>query len=87
MTTLTAAQAQALHAAAVERGTSPMWFVCTDPAHPGRVQARAYVETHAGGELLGPLVAGSLDELRAMLPAGMNRHERAPVDPPEVVEM
>lgn len=87
MTTLTAAQARALHAAAAERGTpAPLWFVYTDPAHPGRVEARAYVETHAGGELLGTLTAPSLDELRAMLPAGLTRRERAPIDPPEVLE-
>lgn len=64
-----------------------MWFVSTDPAHPGRVLARAYVETHGGGELLGVLVAGSLDALRAMLPVGLTRCERAPIHGPDVIEM
>jgi hypothetical protein len=49
VTTLTAARAQALNAAAVARGMPPMWFVCTDPAHPSCLVARAYVEPHAGG--------------------------------------
>lgn len=85
--TLTAAETQALHDAfAASRTPSPFWIVNADPARPGRVVAQAYIKTHTGGELLGILTAASLDELRAMLPAGLTRRERAAIRPPEVVE-
>jgi hypothetical protein len=84
---LTATTARAVHDTAITPGQVPMWFVFSaDPAFPGKVTARGYVADHRGGVLLGVLVAATLDELRAMLPAGLTRRERAPVHPADVIE-
>ena len=59
-----------------------------DPEHPGMFAARAHTADHHGGHyLLGALVADRLEELRAMLPAGLKRHGRTSVDPPDVLEL
>lgn len=54
-----------------------MWFVSdadADAEHPGKVVARAYEASHQGGQCQpGALVADTLDELCAMLPAGLTR--------------
>lgn len=73
---MTPTEAQALHDDAAARGVWVMWFVSdADAEHPGKVVARAYVADHHGGKLLpGALVANTLAELRAMLPAGLTRH-------------
>jgi hypothetical protein len=85
---LTLAAAQALHDEAAARGTPPVWFVSdADPAYPGKVTARAFTKDHHGGaQLHGALVADTLDELRAMMPAGLTVQEPAPVHPPDVIE-
>ena len=43
--------------------------------------------TSGGGALPCVLVAATLAELHAMLPAGLSRSPRAPADPPGVVEI
>ena len=54
---------------------------------PRRYVARAHTVDHHGGVWLpGALVADTSDALRAMLPDGLTRRDRAPIDPPGVVE-
>lgn len=71
------------------RGTYLAWVVSSsDLEHPGRLTARAHTADHHGGVYLpGALIADTLDELRAMLPAGLTQHRRTSVDPPDVVEV
>jgi len=66
-----------------------VWVLTTaDLEHPGRLVARAHLANHHGGAVQpGALVADTLDALRAMLPAGLTRHGRASVDPPDVLEL
>ena len=49
------------------------WAIAADP--------------HAGTRLPGRLVANTLDELRAMLPAGLTRTDRSAVMGPDVLEV
>ncbi len=65
-----------------------MWFVsAADPAHPEKFTAPAHTMDRRGGvPLPGVLVADTLDELRALLPAGLTRRDNVLVDPPAVVE-
>jgi len=71
-----------------ELSTRAVWFVFQPaPAHPGRVTARAHsMDNHGGVWLPGVLVADTLEELRTMIPAGLTRRDRVPVDPEGVVE-
>lgn len=71
------------------RGTLLAWVVSgVDLEYPGRFVARVRTADHQGGVYLpGALVAETLDALRAQLPAGLTRHGRASVDPPDVVEL
>jgi hypothetical protein len=63
-----------------------MWFVSYE--RPGKFIGRAVVADQHGGERLpGELVADTLDEVRAMLPAGLTRWERTSVMSPEVLEI
>ncbi|MGI4811661.1 MAG: hypothetical protein ACRYF2_26615 [Janthinobacterium lividum] len=52
-----------------------MWFLThTDPQHPGRVVAYAMQASHSGGHRLpGEHVGDTIEEVRAMLPAGLTR--------------
>lgn len=81
--------AQVLQDDATSRGTWLAWVVSNaDLEHPGRLTARAHTADHHGGVYLpGALVAGTLDELRAQLPAGLMCRGRASIDPPDVVEV
>ncbi len=85
---MTRDEAQALHRSAAERGRYLMWFVSTaDPDHPGRAVAWAIIADVAGGTRQpGYLVAATIDELHAVLPAGLTRWERTPFMPADVVE-
>lgn len=85
---MTSADAQALQDATM-RGTWLAWVITgADLEHPGRLTARAHTADHAGGVYLpGALVADTLEELRAMLPAGLTRHGRTSIDPPDVLEL
>lgn len=86
---MTPIDAQALQDDAIARDTWLVWVVTnTDLEHPGRLVARAHTADHHGGVYLpGALVANTLDELRAMLPTGLMRHDRTSMDPPDVVEV
>jgi hypothetical protein len=55
------------------------------PAHPERYAARLVTSGQAAWPYL--LLAGTLAEIQEMLPPGLVRSERMPVDPPEVVEI
>lgn len=83
---MTPADAQALQNYATARGTWLAWVVSTsDLEHP---TTRAHTADHHGGVYLpGALVADTLEELRAMLPAGLMRHDRTSLDPPDVIEV
>jgi len=65
-----------------------MWFItAADPAHPGKVTARAYsADGRGGAPIPGALVADTLDVLRAMMPAELTRRGRAPIHPADVIE-
>jgi len=86
---MTPAEAQFLQNDATARGTWLAWVVSNaDLEHLGRMVARAHTADHSGGVYLpGALVADTLGELRAMLPAGLARHGRTSVDPADVVEV
>ena len=86
---MTPADAQSLQDDATARGT---WLASvvtnSDLEHPGRLTARAHTANHTGGHYLpGALIADTLEELRAMLPAGLECHLRTSLDPPEVIEV
>lgn len=86
---MTAADAQALHDDARARGEWLTWFVIpTDPGCSSRFMARAHTADHTGGVYLpGALVADTLDELRAQMPAGLGLWERMAGYPAEVIEV
>lgn len=65
-----------------------MWFITVaDPAHPGKVTARAHsADGRGGAQFPGALVADTLHELRAKMPAGLTRRGRAPIHPADVIE-
>ena len=86
---MTPADAQALQDGATARGTWLAWIVtAADLEHPGKITARAHTDDHQGGVYLpGALVADTLKALQALLPAGLTRHGRTSVDPPDGVEV
>lgn len=65
-----------------------IWFISdVDPAHPGTITARAHTADPTGGVYLpGALIADTLSEMRALMPSGLRRRDRAPVDPPGIIE-
>lgn len=85
---MTPADAQAMHDDAVARDRWLTWVLtATDVEHPGKYVARAYEADHHGGTLLsGALVADTLAELRARLPADLTRNDRTSALPPDVIE-
>ena len=86
---LTRAQAQRVQNAARAPGRWIMWFVTTsDPDRPGKAVVWAVVADATGANRVpGELVANTLDQLRAMLPAGLKRSEATELMPPEVIEV
>lgn len=63
-----------------------MWFVSYE-RRTGKFTARAHTAAPDGGTWLpGMLVADTLDVVRAMLPAGLTRHQRTKLMSPEVLE-
>jgi hypothetical protein len=86
---LTPAYAQIMHADASARDKWLTWILtASDIEHPGKFVARAHQADHQGGTVQpGELVADTLDELRAMLPAGLTRHDRTSALPPDVLEI
>jgi hypothetical protein len=82
---MTPAEAQRLQDAARKRGRWITWFVA---ASGGKARAWAVVaDRHGGMRLPGELVADTLAELRAILPAGLTRDKPTELMPPEVVEV
>jgi hypothetical protein len=76
--------ARALHADACRDHVLVAWVVLWDlPAYPERYAAR--LATNGTAPYL--LLADTLDGIREMLPPGLVRSGRMPVDPPEVVEI
>jgi hypothetical protein len=81
-----AAMARSLHADACRTHALVAWFVLWDlPAYPERYAARLVTSGQAASPYL--LLADTLAEIQEMLPHGLTRSERMPVDPPEVVEI
>ena len=86
---MTAADAQALHDAARSQGDWLVWLVTnSSPEFPiCRFMARAHTSDHVGGVFLpGALVADTLEELRAQLPAGLELWEPLAGCPADVIE-
>jgi hypothetical protein len=52
------------------------------PDHPGKMVARLVTDSQTSYLL----TADTLADLREKLPAGLDRSERRPTDPPEVIE-
>jgi len=62
-----------------------MWFI---GHRAGRAVAWAVIaDQHGGTRVPGELQAHTLEQLRAMLPAGLRRWQRASMMPSEVVEV
>ena len=79
-----AEMALALHRDARRDHALVGWVVWRDhPAHPGRFIA----QLATGAPLPYVLVGDTLAEVQEQLPPGLTRYERAPADPPEVVEL
>ena len=85
---MTPAEAQIMQDEAAAQGAYLMWFVTiTDAYHLGKAVAWATkADTHGGAKMPSVLVADTLDELRAMLPAGLTRRDPTPMMPVGVVE-
>ncbi len=85
---MTPTDAQTLHDDAAARGKWLLWTLTdTDIEHPGRYVGRAHEADHHGGKLLpGALVANTLAEVRAMLPAGLTRLDPTSALPSDVLE-
>jgi len=85
---LTPADAQAMHDDAIARGKWLVWTLTdADFEYPGKYVGSAHEADHTGGKLLpGVLVARTLAELRAMLPAGLTRQDPTSMVPPDVIE-
>lgn len=76
--------ARSLHADACRDHALVAWVVLWDlPAYPERFAARLATSTASPYLMLAETLAG----IREMLPPGLVRSERMPVDPPEVVEI
>lgn len=82
-----------LHRVGLEHDQLPMWVVSgpdtTD--QPGAFVARLWItrgprREGTGGPTGHLLRAGTLDEIRALLPPGLTRFERDPSDPPNILE-
>ena len=83
---INAAMARALHADACRDHAAVAWVVLWDlPAYPERYAARLATSGSAPSPYL--LLADTLSGIREMLPPGLVRSERMPMDPPEVVEI
>jgi len=89
---LTRRDAQTLQDNAADRGVQLAWLVSeADPDHPDQFTARAHTLDYQGGKYLpGALVAETLAELHAQMPAGLTVTQRMPWQdfiPDGIVEM
>src|SRR4051812_39525365 len=81
-----ATMARALHAEACRTHAIVAWVVMWDlPAHSNRCAARLVTSGQTAWPYL--LLADTLAGIQAMLPPGLVRSERMPVDPPDVMEI
>jgi hypothetical protein len=81
---LTPEMAVALHQRALDLGDMAVWVISADePDHPGALVARLITD----GATPYVMTATSLPELRAMLPTGLERSDRQPADPEDVLEV
>jgi hypothetical protein len=79
-----AAMARSLHAGADRSHVLFAWIIQNDPPeHPGKFVAR-FATSHP---TIYVMVADTLAEIHEMLPPGLLRSERQPLDPPDVVEI
>ena len=79
-----AATAWSVQANATTASLLCAWIIEHDPPeHPGKYVAR-FATTHP---TIYVMLADRLAELQAMLPPGLARSPRQPVDPPEIVEI
>jgi hypothetical protein len=79
------AMALSLHSDACRNHPLVGWVVMRDPPdYPGRVTARMIT---TDGQWPYALVADPRGEIHAALPPGLERTERQPAEPPEVVEI
>ena len=79
-----AAMARGLHADACRSHALVGWVVRRNPPeYPGKFVARLMTEAHTPYVLL----ADTLAEIHALLPAGLTRAGRQPANLPEVVEI
>jgi hypothetical protein len=77
-----------LHAVACRNHAAVAWVVMWDlPAYPERYAARLATSGRVPSPSPYLLLADTLGGIREMLPPGLVRSERMPVDPPEVVEI
>lgn len=82
---MTADEARLLHDRITAAQGYVMWFVTGDST--GAFTARAMVaDTTGGHQKGGDLVAGTIEELRAMLPPGLTRCDRTMMMVRDVVE-
>jgi hypothetical protein len=78
-----AVMARAIQADAARVHPLFAWIIMRDlPEYPGSLVARLVTETPTPYILLGHTLA----EVQAQLPPGLERSDRQPADPPEVVE-
>jgi hypothetical protein len=79
-----AVMARAIQEDAVRKHPLFAWIVMQDlPGYPGVLAARFVIDAPTPYVLLGHTLA----EVQAQLPSGLERTERQPSDPPEVVEV
>jgi hypothetical protein len=79
------AMAASLHADACRTHPLVGWVVMRDPPdYPGKVTARLVTND---GQSPYVLVADTLGDIHAALPPGLERSDRQPAEPPEVVEI
>lgn len=73
-----------------DQGKVAAWVLTAcDPRHPGKLVARPHTCAHDGGQLLSlVLLSGTLDNLRARLPAGVSRRTELPFPmPADMIEL
>jgi hypothetical protein len=81
---ITPEMAATLHQRALDLGDMTVWVISeNEPDHPGVLVARLIAE------VVTPymLTAATLPELRGKLPPGLERSDRQPADPEDVVEV
>lgn|GEM_PF-7067269 len=82
---MTQIEAQGLHDRLTAAGAYVTWLVISQP--PGQLIGRAMVADHSGGHQEGgDLIADTIEDLRAMLPARLTRWSRTMMMGPKVME-